>query len=410
MSREIKIALIIFVSVFLSALFYPLFTKPGLDDWNTKEKAVLSSLHLSRLPPVPNDPSNAYDSRPAAIALGKRLFADPQFSKNRAVACINCHDPKRQFQDGLPVSTGVGTTPRRSMHLVGIGYAVWHDWDGRKDSLWSQALGALESPMSHGANRLEVVHQLRQSYLTEYQTVFGPLPALPVQPKTASPLGTPEQKAAWEKLDATSRDNINRVFVNIGKSLAAYQKTLHFSPAPLDQYIDALQNKNPAGLAALTPAQKHGLRLFIGMGQCTTCHNGPLLTDQAFHNVGVSDPKEPDQGRALAIAKVENDEFNCLGRYSDAKPGQCAELVFMNRDKTANLATFKTPSLRNVALRPPYMHAGQFATLEQVVRHYVQAPKAVIGHNERDPFMLKDKDIADLTVFLHSLSGAVIEK
>lgn len=409
MSREIKIALAIFATVFLSALFYPLLTKPGLDDWNTKEMAVLSSLHLSRLPPVPKDPSNAYESRPGAIALGKRMFGDPQFSKNRAVSCINCHDPKQQFQDGLALSKGMGTTARRAMPLIGTGYAIWHDWDGRKDSLWSQSIGALEAPMSHGANRLEVVHQVARSYRNEYQAVFGPLPALPDKPEAASPLGTAEQRAAWDKLDATSRENINRVFVNIGKAMAAYQKTLHFGPAPLDQYIEAVQSKNPTKLNVLSPEQKRGLRLFVGMGQCTTCHNGPLLTDQAFHNVGVPDRKEPDPGRALAIAKLENDEFNCLGRFSDAKPEQCTELTFMNRDKTASLATFKTPSLRNVALRPPYMHAGQFATLEQVVRHYVQAPKAAIGHNERDPLMLKDKDIADLVAFLHSLSGTVVE-
>jgi cytochrome c peroxidase len=418
MSREIKIALAILVTVFLSALFYPLLTKPGPDTWNTKEMAVLSSLHLSRLPLVPKDPSNAYENRPGAILLGKRLFGDPRFSKNHAVSCINCHDPKQQFQDSKPLSQGMGTTARRAMPLIGSGYAIWHDWDGRKDSLWSQSIGALEATMSHGANRLEVAQLVERHYRADYQAVFGALPPLPQQPAAASPLGSPEQKAAWDKLDASNRENVNRVFANVGKAMAAYQKTLQFGPAPLDQYIDAIINKNnsentsknKAGLAALNPAQKRGLRLFIGMGQCTTCHNGPLLTDHAFHNVGVPDRREPDQGRALAIAKVENDEFNCLGRYSDAKPEQCAELTFMNRDKTASLATFKTPSLRNVALRPPYMHAGQFATLDQVVRHYVKAPKAAIGHNERDPLMLDDKEIADLVAFLDSLSGTVTEK
>ena len=126
---------------------------------------------------------------------------------------------------------------------------------------------------------------------------------------------------------------------------------------------------------SLTDQEVSGLRLFIGKGQCSTCHNGPLLTDQHFHNTGIAprDTARPDRGRAAGVVKVQRDEFNCLGRFSDAKAEQCKELRFIVTDDPALEGAFKTPGLRNVALRPPYMHAGQLATLEEVIAHYVKA-------------------------------------
>jgi cytochrome c peroxidase len=169
----------------------------------------------------------------------------------------------------------------------------------------------------------------------------------------------------------------------------------------------------------LTPQEVNGLRLFIGKGQCVTCHNGPLLTDQHFHNTGVPprDPQRPDRGRAPAVAQVQKDEFNCLGPFSDAKVQGCEELRFIVADDPSLEAAFKTPSLRNVALRPPYMHAGQFSTLEEVVAHYVKAPRAKLGHSElsggssghieRPRIRLTEKEMADLVAFLGTLSGPI---
>jgi cytochrome c peroxidase len=172
----------------------------------------------------------------------------------------------------------------------------------------------------------------------------------------------------------------------------------------------------------LRPDEVRGLRLFIGKAQCVTCHNGPLLSDQQFHNTGVP-PRErarPDRGRADATAKVRSDEFNCLGPFSDARPNQCQELRFIVSDDPALEGAFKTPGLRGVAQRAPYMHAGQFATLEQVVRHYVTAPHAAVGqselthrqaggsavgHDGRAPIELSDAEAADVVSFLGTLSA-----
>ncbi|RZL91880.1 MAG: hypothetical protein EOP73_28480 [Variovorax sp.] len=144
------------------------------------------------------------------------------------------------------------------------------------------------------------------------------------------------------------------------------------------------------------------------------------MTDHHFHNTGVPprDAHAPDRGRAAALAAVRQDEFNCLGPYSDARPGQCAELRFLVKQDATLEGAFKTPGLRGVALRPPYMHAGQFATLEAVVDHYVAAPHAAVGRSElrhrhsteaagdadaRRPIELSVEERRDLAAFLRSL-------
>ena len=393
----------------------------GADRWSAEDMAVLASLSLKRLPPAPVDPSNAVERLPAAVDLGRRLFNDARFSRNGAVSCASCHDPQRQFQDGLPVGHGVGTGSRRAMPIVGAGYSNWLFWDGRKDSLWAQALGPLEDAVEHGGNRTRYAHLVAENYRKEYEALFKAMPNLDGLPRDASPNGSPAEKAAWAAMDARQSDNVSRVFSNMGKAIAAYEKSLQHEPSRLDRYIDAVVTGDPAAHGMLRANEVRGLRLFMGKAQCVSCHNGPLFTDQQFHNTGVPqrDRASPDRGRASATAKVRSDEFNCLGPFSDARPLQCQELRFMVSDDPALEGAFKTPGLRGVAQRPPYMHAGQFATLEQVVRHYVEAPHAVVGHSElshrhasgtdgsltgRAPIELTDAEVEDLVSFLGALS------
>ena len=391
--------------------------------WSGDEKAVLASLALKRLPPAPADPSNAVERDPAAVELGRRLFEDTRLSRNGAVACATCHDPARQFQDGLPVSRGVGTGTRRAMPIVGAGHATWLFWDGRKDSLWAQALGPLEDAAEHGTNRTRVAHLMAANYFRDYTALFGALPRLDGLPRDAGPKGNATEQAAWAAMEPGRRDEVSRVFANVGKAIAAYEKSLPHAPTRMDGYIDAVLRGDRAAGGLLRADEVRGLRLFIGKAQCVSCHGGPLFSDQQFHNTGVPprDAARPDRGRAAATAAVRADEFNCLGPFSDAKPEHCQELRFMVSDDPALEGAFKTPGLRGVADRPPYMHAGQFTTLEQVVRHYVAAPHAAVGHSElthrhanapvakhaeRAPIELSDAEIADLVSFLGTLSAS----
>lgn len=383
--------------------------KAEADAWSTVERAVLSSLLLDRLPARLPDPSNAVERIPAAVALGKRLFFDKRLSANQQVACASCHQPERQFQDGRTLAQGVGAGIRRTMPIADSSRQTWFFWDGRKDSLWSQALGPLEDPNEHGGNRLAYAKLVSRHYRAEYEALFRAMPALDSLPDRAGPNGTAAERAAWLQLSEAQRLDVSRIFANMGKAIAAYEASVRHGPARLDSYIDGTLRGDAAANAILTQSEKRGLRLFIGKAQCITCHSGPLLTDMYFHNTGVApqDPKRPASGRAAGVALLLKDEFNCLGAYSDAAPRDCRELQFLAGGDPLMTGAFKTPSLRNVAMRPPYMHAGQIATLEEVVRHYAAAPRSAIGTNERRPMALSEQEIADLAGFLGALTGPI---
>lgn len=387
-------------------------TLADTDHWTPEQLVVLSSMHIDQLPPAQKDPSNAVDGKPEAIALGKQLFFDKRLSSNGAVSCASCHDPTKGYQDGLPRGRGTGLGNRRTMPVAGAGYSPWLFWDGRADSLWAQALGPLENPAEHGGTRTRYAQLIQAAYRDEYEKVFGAMPGLPALPEDASPSGTAAQRKAWQELDPASRDAISRIYANMGKAIAAYEKTLRFEESRFDAYVGATLRGDPGAPGLLTDAEKRGLRIFIGEGRCATCHNGPLLTDQHFHNTGVPrlDPAHPDLGRSAATGVVTNDEFNCLGRFSDAQSSQCEELAFMVKDDPELVGAFKTPGLRGVAARAPYMHAGQLATLEDVVAHYRKAPRAQAGKSELARPRLSDEDARYLVAFLRTLDSPVTEQ
>jgi cytochrome c peroxidase len=391
------------------------------DTWSSQEVATLASMRLKEAGPRPAEASNAYEQRTDAAALGRALFNDTRLSRNGQVACASCHSADQQFQDGKPLGQGVGTGKRRTMPVMGAAHAPFLFWDGRKDSLWAQALGPLEDAAEHGGNRVRFVKLVQAHYKDPYQAVFGALPGLGRLPDDAAPGGTEAERTAWAAMPESSRDAVNRVFANIGKAIAAFERNISYGESRFDRYAQATVAGDGRGQAALSQQEVRGLRLFLGKGQCVTCHNGPLLTDHSFHNTGVPpiDRGKPDRGRADGIKKLLEDEFNCLGRYSDARPEQCGELQFLAANDPGQLAAFRTPSLRNVAERAPYMHAGQFSTLEQVVQHYAASPKAVLGHSElaqpgekhaeRQAIRLSAAEIQDVAALLRALTGPVVQ-
>jgi cytochrome c peroxidase len=406
-SKFIVILVIAFIFTGSGISAYLLWPRPT---WSEDEIAALHSLWIGSLPSLAPDPSNRYGDDPAAAALGERIFFDTRFSSNGQVACATCHLPQMDFQDGKPLSQGVGMTNRRAMPLAGSAYSPWFFWDGRKDSQWAQALGPLESAVEHGGNRTQYAHLIEQQYQAEYEAIFGPLPDLSMLPVNAGPVEDAGARTAWEAMSEQNRQAVNRVYANIGKAIAAYERGIMPTPARFDMYVAAVINGDSDVMeATLTPDEVAGLRLFIGKANCTQCHNGPLLTDNHFHNTGIPAVAglPDDRGRALGAPQVLADEFNCLSPYSDAGADDCAELRFMVAEGHELERQFKPPSLRNVAERAPYMHAGQFDSLEVVVEHYNTAPAAPAGHSEIEPLNLSALELNQLVAFLHTLSGPV---
>ena len=385
--------------------------QPPREFWTPAELAAIESMSITRLPPLPPSPGNPVADDPRAVALGHRLFFDPRLSANGAVACASCHRPDYHFKDDVARSRGIGRTARKSMSVVGAAYSPWLFWDGRRDSLWAQALEPLEDPVEHGATRVQVARLLRErpDYRDDYETLFGPLPDLDDTDRfpSANPQGDPEQRAAWAAMAPEDQTAVATVFANVGRALEAYQRRLLPGPAPFDAFADALVAGDQArAKALLTVDQRQGLKLFVGRANCIHCHNGPLLTNHEFHNTGLTDPgaMPTDRGRAVGVDLLRVDPFNCLGRYSPADPQDCAELRFVKTTGIELEGAFRTVSLRNIAGSGPFMHTGQFETLSEVVDHYNRAQPTLISA-ELTPLRLTAGQIQQLVAFLDSLSA-----
>ena len=408
MTRSKHLKFLITVVGLLLVLAIPGIGFAGIHDWSPEEVRSLKSLWIESLPPVPMDPSNSYGDDERAASLGRKFFFDKRFSGNAQVSCGTCHREDYAFTDDLPLAHGMGTTGRRSMTLIGAAYSPWLFWDGRKDSLWSQALGPLESTVEHGISRVFVASVIVEHYKDEYEHIFGPLPSveklgrLPARPAADDP----SAYKAWLKYSLEDREAVNRVYANLGKAIAAYVRTILPGISRFDEYVTAIEEGRTDDLDAIFSDQEaEGLRIFIGKAKCTNCHLGPLFTNGDFHNldIPVSDKIPFDAGRAEGISQVLADEFNCLGVFSDAKGKQCQQLWFMDTEGRKYTGAMKTPTLRNVVERPPYMHAGQFSSISEVLDFYRRSINPNIEHQG-----LTDRDMRALEAFLGTLSGPIL--
>lgn len=385
------------------------------DHWDPNHLQILRGLSLASLPAKREDPSSRVADDVRAARLGHRLFFDASLSANGQVACATCHQPALSFTDGLRKSVGLGPGSRNSPTVIGSARSPWLFWDGRRDSLWSQALAPLEVATEMGTTRLEVARRVTRDprYRAAYEALFGTAADFddPKRfPARASPYGDAEARVAWTRLSEEARDQVNQVFSNAGKAIAAYERLLAPAPSRFDVYVDRLLSGDLAAAeSALDADEIAGLRLFLdgARTQCLRCHNGPLLTNQSFHDVASSRLGPiPDLGRFVGIQSLLLDPFNCLGRYSDAPKERCTELRFLEQRETARLSgAFKTPSLREVGRTAPYFHDGSLATLEEVIAHY-RRPPADPG-SELTPLELTDREAGQLVAFLRSLSGGV---
>jgi cytochrome c peroxidase len=236
-----------------------------------------------------------------------------------------------------------GAVARSVPTLLNVAFNDWFYWDGRKDSLWAHPIFPLLNTVEFAADRDAVKARMQSMYASDYSAAFG------IQPK-----------------DEPDRD---RVIANFGKAMEAFLRTKIKVDAPFDSDLDRFVAAARAGTAASDPLYL-GIKTFIRKGKCIICHKGPMLSDGAFHNLGLM--QSPiDHGHKGGIQILDGDEFKGDSIYSDDQTSGKNKLASLQSLTDEELdGAFKTPTLRNVALTAPYMHTGAHQTLDEVIDFY----------------------------------------
>ncbi|SFP95774.1 cytochrome c peroxidase [Hymenobacter arizonensis] len=264
----------------------------------------------------------------AKVALGRKLFFDPNLSGTGTRSCASCHQPSRAFTDGLAVNATLsGSAARRNTPtLYNAALQAGQFYDLRASTLENQSLDVI-------GNRNEMHGSLPAAAVR-----FRKEPAYVAMFRQAFPQAEKEMEA-----------------VHIQNALAAYERSL----VRLNSRFDQAMRGNPA---ALSPSEIAGFNLFIGKGRCATCHFLPLLN-------GTVPPSFTD-----SEAEVLGVPTTPAARRLDSDPGRYAHTKLPSLQNA-----FKTPTLRNVALTAPYMHNGAYQTLEQVVDFYNEGGGVGLG-------------------------------
>jgi cytochrome c peroxidase len=422
---------------------------PATDDpepvFTSDERAALAALRYDDRAPPP-DASNRVADDPAARAFGQRLFFDKALSgpliegdndgspgtlgrrgEAGKVSCAGCHLPDSGFVDtrsrGKQISLAAQWTTRRTPTLLEVAFAPLYNWDGRRDSIWRQAIGVMESERELNAGRLFVAHQVFALHRAEYEAIFGALPPLDDAARfpalapadagcraraTASGevydcRGRPGDGADYDAMAPGDQALATQVTVNAAKAIAAYVRQLRCGAGRFDAWLDG-------DAAALTRAEQRGAALFVGKAGCVGCHGGPNLTDHAFHNVGlqprtvaVAFVDENDRGAGEGIAAALADPLNVRGVFSDGDDGRLPAAVAPEME-----GAFRTPTLRCVSGQPSFMHTAHITSLEQVVAFFDRGgdpPGGYPGRNELERIGLDAREQADLVAFLATLEG-----
>jgi len=411
-----------------------------------EQRAALSVLRYDERAPDA-DPSNRFADDPAARSLGQRWFFEPRFSgrllegdndgsvatlgaqgDSSRVSCAGCHVPESDFVDTRSphgqVSLGAQWTLRKTPSLLDVAYAPLYNWDGRRDAIWNQALGVMESNREFNSGRLFVAEQVFRLYRTEYEAVFGPLPPLSdaarfpqltsenagcVEVNTSKGSrfvcrGLPGDGADYDGMAGGDQGLVSVVATNVGKALEAYVRQLRCGTSRFDDWLDG-------DASALTASEQRGAVLFVGQARCAECHSGPRLTDDAFHNVGISPAlvavaiqDTDDRGAALGISEALNDPASSAGALSDGDRHQLPSAPGPELE-----GAFRTPGLRCNARHPSFMHTGQLRNLAQVVEFFDRGGDPA-GHypgtSELTALGLSDQQKQDLVAFLGTLNGS----
>lgn len=289
---------------------------------------------------------------PERVRLGRWLFFDKRLSADNTIACASCHRPENGFSEPTPVSTGIDGQKggRKAPSFLNQAWAPLPHffWDGRAGSLQEQAGGPMINPIEMGNKN--------------HKVVVDKIAAIPSYPKY------------FKEAFGTEEVTIDR----ITKAIADYERTRMSGNSAWDRWKFGDQK-------AVSDDVQKGHRLFFGNAFCNNCHLGPNLTDGKFHNLGVG-----------WDAKAK--KFGDVGRVAVTK-------------EPADTGAFKTPSLRDVSKRAPYMHDGSIKTLREVVKLYSKGGEPnphlsrKIDRRFAEQLDFTEEQINQLVAFMEALDG-----
>lgn len=290
------------------------------------------------------------------VILGQALFFDPKLSKSNQISCSSCHDPEMGWTDHRQVSLGndhlLGA--RNTPSLYNIATRTSYFWDGRASTLEEQMIGPLSAHHEMDTNTKTLAAKLKKikGYLPLFKEAYG------------------DDEITYERI--------------VG-AVAAFQKTIKSQPSRFDKFIQGEYQY-------LSDQEIYGMHLFRTKAGCMNCHHGKYLTDESFHNIGLTYYKR---------------EYEDLGRYHYTK-------------KAEDVGKFKTPSLRDLLVTKPWMHQGLMDDLEGIVNLYNSGmhmidptleekkidPLFPVTDSLMKPLALNEQEIKAIVAFLESLSGS----
>jgi cytochrome c peroxidase len=316
---------------------------------------------------------------PEKIALGETLFFDGRLSANGTVACASCHDPRLAFTDGRPTSVGIRSRvgQRNSPTVLNALYNKFQFWDGRAPTLEAQAALPIVNPVEMGQPTIDsaVAHVAAvPEYRDRFRRVFG-------RPANG---------------------------VDLVRAIASYERSQLSFDSPLDHFFAGDSN-------AIDASAKRGWKLFNTQGRCNKCHaffdstsRPTTFTDDTFHNIGVLIVRH----RVVELARqaeqlVKRGDTVAIDQAAILSPMSVLGRFLVTR-KESDMASFKSPDLRNVMVTAPYFHDGSAATLWDVMDHY---NKGAGVHNpwldvDIQPLALQERDIDDLVALMAALTSS----
>jgi len=316
---------------------------------------------------------------PEKISLGQRLFFDRRLSVDGTVSCSTCHDPARAFTDGKPTSVGIKgrVGQRNAPTILNALYNKTQFWDGRVNTLEEQAALPIVNAVEMGYPNLgAAVAQIAAvaEYQQAFRVAFGRPPNGP----------------------------------DLLRAIASYERTQLSFDSPFDHFIAGETN-------AIDASAKRGWELFNNQARCNKCHaltettrDVTNLIDNDFHNIGIGIIRH----NVVALAR-QAEQLIKSGDTADIdraaiQTDMSALGRFLITKKEKDIASFKTPNIRNVLVTGPYFHDGSQETLWDVMDHYNKGDGLQNPYLDEDiqPLALTESDIDDLVAFMASLTSA----